>query len=172
MPKKYVMATIADGQSDIVLQKEVPKEGAFDLWINFETPADMAGDVDPTEGRTFLHEPPRGGAIFRVVTFTKALNDVTPEQMLELHRGLNSEHVPTLDELRAAKHPSMHRTESLNYLVLLSGRLWMLSEIGDVLLEPGDFVVQQACMHGWRVESDEPAVLACVLIDSQRPASE
>ena len=169
MPKKYVMANDAEGRSDVVIDKVVPQEGAFDLWVNFETPADLGSSVDPTEGRTFLHEPPPGGAIFRVVTFTKALNDVTPEQMLELHRGLNSEHVPSLNELRAAKHPTMHRTDSLNYFVLLSGRLWMLSEVGDRLLEPGDYVVQQACMHGWRVESDEPAVLACVLIDAKAP---
>ena len=104
------------------------------------------------------------------MTFTRALNDVTPEQMLEIHRGLNSEHVPSLEELHAAKHPTMHRTKSLNYFVLLSGRLWMLSELGDRLLEPGDFVVQLACMHGWRVESEEPAVLACVLIDAKAPS--
>lgn len=169
MPKKYVMANDAEGRSDVVIDKFVPLEGAFDLWINFNTPADLGSSADPTEGHTFLHEPPRGGAIFRVMTFTRALNDVTPEQMLELHRGLNSEHVPSLEELLAAKHSTMHRTSSLNYFVLLSGRLWMLSEQGDRLLEPGDFVVQQACMHGWRVESEEPAVLACVLIDAKAP---
>ena len=169
MPHKYLMATTEDGRSDIVLGKDVPREGAFDLWINFETPADLAGLADPTEGTAFLHEPPRGGAIFRMVTFTKALNAITPEQMLETHGRLNSEHVPTLEALRAAKHPTMHRTDSLNYFVLLSGRIWMLSEIGDVLLEPGDFAIQKACMHGRRVEGDDPAVLACVLIDSKRP---
>ena len=42
----------------------------------------------------------------------------------------------------------------------------MLSEGRDVLLEPGDFVIQKGCMHGWRVEGDEPAVLGCVLIDA------
>ncbi len=169
MARKYVMANGSDGRSDILIGKDVPAEGAIDLWINFETPADLSSAADPTEGRTLLHEPPRGGALFRTVTFPRALNDVTPEQMLQLHQGLNSEHVPTLDELRAAKHPTMHSTDSLNYFVLVSGRLWMLSEEGDVLLEPGDFVIQQGCMHGWRVESEEPAVLACVLIDAQRP---
>ena len=43
MPKKYVMANDAEGRSDVVIDKVVPREGAFDLWINFETPADPAG---------------------------------------------------------------------------------------------------------------------------------
>lgn len=166
MAMKYVLGLGEAGRSDIIKAAEVPTSGAIDLWINDTTPADLSLRDDPTEGRGFLHEPPGGGAIFRVVTFSKDLNDVTPEQMLKVHETLKSVHVPTLDELRAAKHPTMHLTETLNYFVLLSGKLWMMSEGRDVLLEPGDFAVQLGGMHGWRVEGEEPAVLACVLIDA------
>lgn len=167
MAKKYVLADESDGRSNIVIDENYAAQGAVDLWINEATPAPLVFKGDPTKGRTFLHEPPDGGAIFRIVTFPKALNDITPEQMLDYHKALNSIHIPTLDELKAAKHPSMHRTDTLNYFILLSGSLWMLSEGKDVLLKPGDCVVQLGGMHGWRVESDDPAVLACVLIDAE-----
>lgn len=169
MSKKYVMANLPNGSSEIVAEEPIAQDNAVDLWINHETPADLTGNADPTKGVEFLHEPPDGGAIFRIVRFTREMNDVTPEQAFAMHQALNSVHVPTLEELRAAKHPSMHKTDTLNYFVLLSGRLWMLSEGKDILLEPGDCVIQKGCMHGWRVEGEETAVLGCVLIDA-RPA--
>lgn len=170
MPKRYVVAD-RDGQSDIVSKQEVLLKGNVDLWVNSETPAYLGGLEDPVATRAFTHEPPSGGAIFRVVTFTKAMNQITPEQAVDMHKSLNSTHVPTIAEVQAAKHPTMHKTKSLDYMILLSGRLWILSEQRDVLLEPGDYVIQKGAMHGWRVESDEPAVLACVLIDAMPSAS-
>lgn len=166
MARKYVMTTGQDGLSDVIIDEAIENKQVVDLWINHETPANLSRSDDPTAG-TLMHEPPDGGAIFRFVTFTKEMNDITPEAMFELHQQLNSVHIPPLDYLKTAKHPTMHRTDTLNYFVLVSGRLWALTEKEDVLLEPGDAIVQMGCMHGWRVESDEPAVLAAILIDAK-----
>ena len=166
MPKKYVMANRSDGTSDIVIDEEIAADNLIDVWVNSDTPATLSDAADPTAGAAFLHEPPDGGAIFRRIVFTRDMTDMSAEQVVALHQAINSIHVPTVEELKAAKHPSMHKTDTLNYFILLSGRLWMLSEGRDVLLEPGDFVIQKGCMHGWRVEGDEPAVLGCVLIDA------
>lgn len=166
MARRYVMATREDGLSDVIIENEVAPGNVVDLWINHETPADIAQHADPTNPVPD-HEPPEGGAIFRVVTFTKEMNDVTPEMAVAMHQQLKSVHVPTLEDLRAAKHPSMHKTDTLNYFVCVSGRIWALSEDKDVLLEPGDYIIQHGCMHGWRVVSNEPAVIAAVLIDAK-----
>lgn len=168
MAHKYLMTTGEDGLSDVVIKEEIDQQqDIVDIWINHETPADISATDDPTKG-TLMHEPPDGGAIFRFVTFTKEkMNVITPEEMFALHQKINSVHIPSLDYLKSAKHPSMHMTDTLNYFVLLSGRLWALTEKEDVLLNPGDAVVQMGCMHGWRVESDEPAVLAAILIDAK-----
>ena len=166
MARKYVMATRADGLSDVVIDEEVGEGPVIDLWINHETPADISSHEDPTKG-TLMHEPPDGGAIFRLCTFTTEMSTITPEQMYAMHQQLHSVHIPTLDYLKAAKHPSMHKTDTLNYFVVISGRLWALSEGKDVLLEPGDFIIQQGCMHGWRVEGEEPALLAAILVDAK-----
>ena len=166
MARRYVMATREDGLSDVIIENEVAEGGVGDLWINDETPADISRHSDPTTPAP-NHEPPDGGAIFRVVTFTREMNATTPEMAVAMHRQLKSVHVPTLEYLRAAKHPSMHKTDTLNYFVCVSGRIRALSEGKDVLLEPGDFIIQHGCMHGWWVESDEPAVIAAVLIDAK-----
>jgi quercetin dioxygenase-like cupin family protein len=60
----------------------------------------------------------------------------------------------------------MHKTDTLNYFVLLTGQLWALSEGKDVLMKPGDVLVQKGCMHGWRNDGKELARLFCVLIDA------
>lgn len=166
MARRYVMATREDGLSDVIINDEVAEGAVVDLWINHETPADITQHSDPTKALPD-HEPPYGGAIFRVVTFTKEMNAVTPEMAVAMHQELKSVHVPTIEYLNTAKHPSMHKTDTLNYFVCVSGRIWALSEDKDVLLEPGDYIIQHGCMHGWRVESDEPALIAAVLIDAK-----
>jgi len=172
--KRYVMANRADGLSDIVYETDLAaKLGAAglqsqELWRNEQTPADLSDPADPVADQTMHHEPPDGGAIFRVLKFPpeKDMASVTAEVMVAYHRAIHSTHVPSLEYLRRAKSLTMHKTDTLNYFVLVSGELWALSERRDVLLRPGDVIVQKGCMHGWANRSDQPAVLVAVLIDS------
>lgn len=174
MPMKYVVGNRSDGKSDIlakhditVLPEYAPGAPGMDLWLNTETPADLSGTEDPVAGKPITHEPPDGGAVFRIVHFMpNSVRKLTPESMLAGHAALKSVHVPSLEELRAAKHPSMHKTDTLNYFVVTSGEVWMLTEGEDVLLKAGDAIIQKGCMHGWRNDSDKPCVLLAVLIDA------
>ena len=165
MFKKYVMVTRNDGLSDIVVDEQIADDSTVDLWINPKTPADLDDHNSRVTPGAVVHEPPAGGAIFRLIKFTKAMDTLTPETVVAMHNKIHSKHVPSVEYLKAAKHPSMHRTDTLNYFVVLSGKMWALSEGKDVLLEPGDFIIQTGCIHGWKVEGDEPCMLAAVLID-------
>jgi hypothetical protein len=172
--KRYVMANRPDGLSDIVYESDLGAElGApglqiRELWRNDQTPADLSDPADPVADQKMYHEPPDGGAIFRVLKFppAKEMPAFTPEMMVAYHQSIHSVHVPSLEYLRKAKNPSMHKTDTLNYFVLVRGELWALSEGRDVLLRPGDIIIQKGCMHGWANTSDEPAVLVAILIDS------
>jgi mannose-6-phosphate isomerase-like protein (cupin superfamily) len=62
--------------------------------------------------------------------------------------------------------PFMHRTDSLDYLIVLSGRVRLFLEDGDVELGPGDAVVQRAEIHGWRNDGDEPCRAALVMVST------
>ena len=172
MPKKYVFDVLPNGRSEIAMEQDITKMPqivpglfAMDLWSNNETPADLNQKGDPTEGKGFLHEPPDGGAIVRILDFQP--DSGRPMQdMRELHKDIGSVHVPSEEYLSKAKHPSMHKTDTLNYFVLLTGELWALSEGKDVLLKPGDVLIQKGCMHGWRNDGKVPARLFAVLIDA------
>jgi mannose-6-phosphate isomerase-like protein (cupin superfamily) len=76
---------------------------------------------------------------------------------------MRSDFEPTLESVK--RTPSFHKTDSLDYLVILFGRLTMLmGDDDEVTLEAGDVVIQQGVMQGWRVESDEPVRMFGVLI--------
>lgn len=60
-----------------------------------------------------------------------------------------------------------HRTDSLDYGILLSGQLDMELDDGVVVhLKPGDVVVQRGTIHNWANNGTEPAVMAFVLMSA------
>ena len=62
----------------------------------------------------------------------------------------------------------MHRTVSLDYGIVLQGKLVLELDGGEVVnLDAGDVVVQRGTNHIWANESDEPCVVAFVLMDAE-----
>jgi quercetin dioxygenase-like cupin family protein len=62
----------------------------------------------------------------------------------------------------------MHRTETLDYAILLSGECDLELDDGKtVSLKAGDIVVQRGTMHAWVNNGKEPCVFAFVLIDAK-----
>jgi quercetin dioxygenase-like cupin family protein len=63
--------------------------------------------------------------------------------------------------------PGMHATDTLDYLVVLRGRLELVVQTGSVILDPGDVVIDRGVYHGSRAVGNESAVLAVVLIPAE-----
>ena len=62
----------------------------------------------------------------------------------------------------------MHRTETVDYAILLSGECDLELDDGETVhLTQGDVVVQRGTMHAWVAKGSEPAVFAFVLIDAE-----
>lgn len=64
--------------------------------------------------------------------------------------------------------PSMHRTETQDVAVIISGQLDMVLDGGEVVesLQPGDFVIQRGTMHEWVPRGTEPVRVLYVLMDA------
>ncbi len=172
--KRYVVGLTDQGVADILSEQDWTELPEFipgilkgrDAWVAHQTPVDLTGAADP-EIKGMVHEPPDGGSLFRVMTFMPVKNYKSDaESALHVHEVMKSANVPTAEQLKTAKDPSMHKTDTLNYLYVASGEMWMLTEHRDVLVKAGDVIVQKGCMHGWRNESDEPCTLIAVLIDA------
>jgi quercetin dioxygenase-like cupin family protein len=61
----------------------------------------------------------------------------------------------------------MHRTETIDYAIVLSGEITMLLDDEDVVLKTGDILVQCGTNHAWSNRSNAPAVIAFILIDGE-----
>jgi quercetin dioxygenase-like cupin family protein len=70
----------------------------------------------------------------------------------------------------------MHVTETLDFVVVLTGELRLIMEEGDILLQAGDTVIQRGTLHAWANDSDQECVVAGILISalsqSTPPAAE
>ena len=63
--------------------------------------------------------------------------------------------------------PRNHRTDSIDYAVVLSGEIDMELDDQVVTLRAGDVLVQRGTIHNWVNRSSAPCVVAFVLIDAR-----
>jgi mannose-6-phosphate isomerase-like protein (cupin superfamily) len=61
----------------------------------------------------------------------------------------------------------MHRTRTLDYVVVIEGELVLILDDSEVILKPGDVVVQRGTDHAWENRSDTIARAAFFHIDAQ-----
>ena len=61
----------------------------------------------------------------------------------------------------------MHKTETIDYIILLKGDVSLLLDEEEVRLQPFDTVVQRGTNNAWVNHGNEPALLIAVLIDTE-----
>lgn len=71
-----------------------------------------------------------------------------------------------------SRHFWFHRTDSLDYAVVIEGEIVMLLDEGEVTLRPGDVIVQRATNHSWSNKTEQNARVMFVLLgtEPQTPA--
>jgi len=71
-------------------------------------------------------------------------------------------------EVGPGNAPRVHRTDSIDYAVVMSGEIDMELEEGtSVHLKAGDVVVQRGTIHNWVNKGTEPCRIAFILIDAK-----
>jgi len=60
--------------------------------------------------------------------------------------------------------PRNHRTDSIDYIVIISGEIDMELDGSVVHLKAGDVMVQRGTIHNWINRGTQPCVLAVILI--------
>lgn len=137
------------------------------VWLTDETPVDMSGSYDRAATPTGT-SPPTNGSIFRVIDFppvTPSLEKLDPGYRLSELSGEASIKGLT------PRHPFMHRTRSLDYVIIMSGEIDMLLDDSEIHLKAGDVLVQQGTNHAWVNRGREVCRIAFVLIDAKDPRS-
>jgi uncharacterized cupin superfamily protein len=60
----------------------------------------------------------------------------------------------------------MHITSTVDYIIVLQGEICAVMDKGETLLKPGDVLVQRGTNHSWHNRSDQPCVIAAVLVSA------
>jgi quercetin dioxygenase-like cupin family protein len=63
--------------------------------------------------------------------------------------------------------PRNHRTDSIDYAVVIAGEIDMMLDGTTVHLRAGDVLVQRGTIHDWINNGSEPCVIAFALIDAK-----
>ena len=83
---------------------------------------------------------------------------MTPEDSQRAFASLGNPDAATFG--KGGRHPLMHRTETIDYAIVLSGEITMLLDVGEVVLNAGDILVQCGTNHAWVNRTNAPAVVA------------
>jgi mannose-6-phosphate isomerase-like protein (cupin superfamily) len=132
----------------------------YEVWNTRETPARIdRNDAEPHEERLTLAPPPRGARL-RVLDIPPDKPDADFDQVFDSIGGKDA-HLGAASK----RHASFHRTQSIDYGIVLSGEITLLLDEGEATVKAGDIVVQRGTNHGWVNRTDRPCRIAFVLID-------
>jgi mannose-6-phosphate isomerase-like protein (cupin superfamily) len=145
----------------------IPGTVFHEVWCTAGAPASVNNGTDPTLGPLQLKPPPQGTRI----RFVDIPPD-TKEFLLEGAQRMNSAFSQIGDEaastVRAGSpHPLMHRTESVDYGVVIEGEMTLVLDDSEVLLRPGSVVVQRGTNHAWANRSGRVCRMLFVLVDGR-----
>ncbi|MBX3195689.1 MAG: cupin domain-containing protein [Microbacteriaceae bacterium] len=135
-------ASVVVSDGPVSVTQELAEDGvAFhEIWLTSGSPAPIhAGPEDPTAGAVTV-PPPANGTRIRI-------NEFLPGHLDE--RGLQS---------------PVHRTESVDYGIVLEGEITLILDDGEVTARAGDIVVQRGTDHAWANRGDAIARVAFVLV--------
>ena len=177
MVRRVVTGHDANGKAIVVSDAPAPfsitnpqRPGyvSTDIWRTNATPAPNAARPDePTLGPR-RQMPEKNGTVIRVnrvMPETDEVRNITPEESKRIFAALGNEQASTF--AKSGRHPLMHRTETIDYAVILCGEIYCVLDDTEVLLKTGDILVQCGTNHAWSNRSNAPCDILFVLIDGR-----
>lgn len=135
-----------------------------DVWVDDPSNPDPDANTDPVAGKLALTPPP-GGSVVRVGTLWPANRSDRPGEEA-VAADLERWDLGNAIEQGASGDAGWHTTKTIDYGIILSGRVELGLDEGWIELGPGDVVVQRATRHAWRLPGDDPCRIAWILIAS------
>jgi hypothetical protein len=139
--------------------------GLFEIWNTDDGSIDSTDSIDRTDIDIVLSPTP-GGSKLRYFRINPTPEGIPAEMLEELaaqaFQSIGADH----ERVDTSRHPTMHKTKTIDYIILLEGDVTLLLDDDDVKLQPFDVVVQRGTNHAWINNGTEPALFVAVLIDA------
>ena len=161
------IVTSEGGLPNVVEIAAIPGTVFHEVWSTAGTPAPVDNGSDPSLG-TLMLPPPKHGTRIRFV-------DIPPDTAEFLAHGASKMQAAFAEIGDAAAstvqahspHPLMHRTESVDYGIVIDGELTLVLDDSEVALKPGSVVVQRGTNHAWANRSGRVCRMLFVLVDGR-----
>ena len=156
---------IIDAACPHVFQRSPGSAVVTELWQTRGAPADNRGNADAID-HPFRLPPPENGTALRIIAYPPDKERLGALNKERSAADAGAGRAAALDYSNP-RHPGFHKTASVDYAIVLSGEIFALMDEGEVRLTAGDVLIQRGTNHAWSNRSDEPAVLAFVLVDAE-----
>jgi mannose-6-phosphate isomerase-like protein (cupin superfamily) len=143
----------------------IPGTVFHEVWCTRGSPALVDNGADPSVGPLML-PPPQQGTRIRFVDIPPDTADYLAhggERMQEAFAQIGDVKASTVKA--DSPHPLMHRTESVDYGIVIDGEMTLVLDDSEVLLKAGSVVVQRGTNHAWANRSGRPCRMLFVLVD-------
>ena len=137
-----------------------------EVWETRDAPVALDNSPDPTL-KPLSHQAPERGARVRFVDFppdSSYLADAEAK-MKRLFNEVND--ATAMTGKPDSPHPMMHRSEALDYGVVIEGELTLVLDDSEVHLKPGSVVVQRGTNHAWANRSNKPCRMLYIQMDGK-----
>jgi mannose-6-phosphate isomerase-like protein (cupin superfamily) len=160
---------VDDREVEPITSELMPGCAAYRLWGRDERPT-FPDDGSPRPAEAWY--PPRDGSRFMINTIPPG--ELVPRPDLDTAAAVD-ELERQMPGAMAAMEPDglgMHTTDSIDYVMVVSGELTLELDDGErTVLRTGDVVVQNGTRHAWRNHGTESCTIVGVAIGAARTPS-
>ena len=139
----------------------------IDFWVWYDSPVPLEGKTD--DGNLTYHFPgPVNGGHWRVVQgpgvapgYDRAKDSLYVPPHEPQRHGVG----PRWDRGGSSAHSGgMHKTETVDYAIMIDGQRTLVLDSGEVEWEPGDIVIDVGAWHQWLSKEQGPTRIAFDMI--------
>jgi mannose-6-phosphate isomerase-like protein (cupin superfamily) len=140
----------------------------FEVWSTSETPAMIDPQSGEPEENGLVLSPPKMGTRIRVIEFPPEGDEIRKLSVTDAQEKFKSMGGGEASKANAgAPHPLMHRTETIDYGIVLEGEMTLVVDLEETTIKAGDIVIQRGTNHAWANRSGNVCRMAFILIDGQ-----
>jgi quercetin dioxygenase-like cupin family protein len=157
---------VDDREVEPITSQLMPGYAAYRLWGRDERPT-FPDDGSPHRAEAWF--PPRDGSRFMINVIPPG--EPVPPPDLDMAAALAEleREMPGAMAVMEPGAPGMHTTDSLDYVLVVSGEITLELDRGEqTVLRAGDVIIQNGTRHAWRNHGPQPCTIIGVALGADR----